>query len=142
MPVLLRPAAAADVDEAFLWYERQRAGLGNEFLAALQSALRRRAPQRARSVALPATLQPRLLFQTAPEVPAGHRALVSCPANSFAVSSRGTGLQPVGNTGCDCQRTCGTGHQWCQGRASAALRGTPRRDRIPIGWRRAAVQPN
>jgi plasmid stabilization system protein ParE len=39
MPVLLRPAAAADVEEAFHWYERQRAGLGNEFLAAVQSAL-------------------------------------------------------------------------------------------------------
>ena len=39
MPILVRPAAAADVDEAFLWYERQRAGLGNEFLAAVQSAL-------------------------------------------------------------------------------------------------------
>lgn len=39
MRVLVRPAAAADIDEAFLWYERQRAGLGNEFLAAVQSAL-------------------------------------------------------------------------------------------------------
>ena len=39
MPVVVRPAAAADIDEAFLWYERQRAGLGNEFLAAVQSAI-------------------------------------------------------------------------------------------------------
>ena len=39
MSILVRPAAAADVDEAFLWYERQRVGLGNEFLAAVQSAL-------------------------------------------------------------------------------------------------------
>ena len=39
MPILIRPAAAADIDEAFLWYERQQAGLGNEFLAAVQSAL-------------------------------------------------------------------------------------------------------
>lgn len=39
MPILVRPAAAADIEEAFLWYERQRAGLGNEFLAAVQSAL-------------------------------------------------------------------------------------------------------
>lgn len=39
MRLLVRPAAAADIDEAFLWYERQRAGLGSEFLAAVQSAL-------------------------------------------------------------------------------------------------------
>lgn len=39
MPILVRPAAAADIEEAFLWYEGQRAGLGNEFLAAVQSAL-------------------------------------------------------------------------------------------------------
>ena len=39
MPILIRPAAAADIEEAFLWYERQRAGLGNEFLAAVESTL-------------------------------------------------------------------------------------------------------
>ncbi len=39
MPPVLRPAAAADIEEAFLWYERQRAGLGEEFLAVVQSAL-------------------------------------------------------------------------------------------------------
>jgi plasmid stabilization system protein ParE len=39
MPILTRPAAAADIDEAFLWYERQQAGLGDEFLTAVQSAL-------------------------------------------------------------------------------------------------------
>ena len=39
MQLLVRPAAAADIDEAFLWYERQQAGLGNEFLAAVDSAL-------------------------------------------------------------------------------------------------------
>jgi plasmid stabilization system protein ParE len=37
MPIVVRPAAAADTDEAFLWYERQRPGLGEEFLEALQS---------------------------------------------------------------------------------------------------------
>ena len=36
-PIVVRPAAAADIDEAFLWYERQRPGLGEEFLAAVQS---------------------------------------------------------------------------------------------------------
>ena len=36
---VLRPAAAADIEEAFLWYARQRAGLGDDFLAAVQSAL-------------------------------------------------------------------------------------------------------
>ena len=39
MRPILRPAAAADIEEAFLWYERQRAGLGDEFLKAVQSAL-------------------------------------------------------------------------------------------------------
>ena len=38
-PILVRPAAAADIDEAFLWYERKRPGLGEEFLAALQAAI-------------------------------------------------------------------------------------------------------
>ena len=37
MPIVIRPAAAADIEEAFLWYERQRPGLGNEFLAAVQA---------------------------------------------------------------------------------------------------------
>ncbi|MBI3697657.1 MAG: type II toxin-antitoxin system RelE/ParE family toxin [Acidobacteria bacterium] len=35
--VIVRPAAAADIDEAFLWYERRRPGLGDEFLAAVES---------------------------------------------------------------------------------------------------------
>ena len=34
---LVRPAAAADIDEAYLWYEGQRPGLGNEFLIAAQA---------------------------------------------------------------------------------------------------------
>ena len=36
MQIVVRPAAAADIDEAFLWYEGQRPGLGREFLAAAQ----------------------------------------------------------------------------------------------------------
>jgi plasmid stabilization system protein ParE len=36
MQIVVRPDAAADIDEAFLWYEGQRPGLGNEFLAAAQ----------------------------------------------------------------------------------------------------------
>ncbi|MBI3895471.1 MAG: hypothetical protein HY313_06025 [Acidobacteria bacterium] len=41
MRPILRPAAAAaaDIEEAFLWYERQRTGLGDDFFAAVQSAL-------------------------------------------------------------------------------------------------------
>lgn len=38
-PLVLRLAAAADVEEAYRWYERQRAGLGEEFLSAVQGAL-------------------------------------------------------------------------------------------------------
>ncbi|MBN2490381.1 MAG: type II toxin-antitoxin system RelE/ParE family toxin [Planctomycetes bacterium] len=37
--ILLRPAAA-DVDDAFLWYEAQEPGLGEEFLAAIEATLR------------------------------------------------------------------------------------------------------
>jgi plasmid stabilization system protein ParE len=36
---VLRPAAAADVEEAFRWYEARRDGLGDEFLELVQSGL-------------------------------------------------------------------------------------------------------
>ena len=39
MRLLVRPDAAADIDEAFQWYQQQRQGLGEEFLAALRSTL-------------------------------------------------------------------------------------------------------
>lgn len=39
-PPVLRPAAAADVEEAFGWYEGQRAGVGEEFLLAVQATLK------------------------------------------------------------------------------------------------------
>lgn len=35
MKLLVRPAAAADIDEAYLWYEAQREGLGDRFLDAV-----------------------------------------------------------------------------------------------------------
>ena len=38
-PIVIRPAAAADIDEAFLWYESRLSGLGDEFLGALRAAL-------------------------------------------------------------------------------------------------------
>jgi len=34
--VIVRPAAAADIERAYQWYEWQRRGLGEEFLAALR----------------------------------------------------------------------------------------------------------
>ena len=34
--VIVRPAAAADIQDGFQWYELQRPGLGEEFLAALR----------------------------------------------------------------------------------------------------------
>ena len=40
MDLILRPAAAADVEEAFSWYERQRSGLGGEFLESVNAGLR------------------------------------------------------------------------------------------------------
>jgi len=40
-PLLLRPAAAADLEEARLWYDKQRTGLGDEFLAEAEAAIAR-----------------------------------------------------------------------------------------------------
>ncbi|MHB8168101.1 MAG: type II toxin-antitoxin system RelE/ParE family toxin [Thermoleophilia bacterium] len=37
---IFRPAAAADVEDAFLWYESQRSGLGDEYLDELDLVLR------------------------------------------------------------------------------------------------------
>jgi plasmid stabilization system protein ParE len=38
-PPVFRPLAAADVEEAYRWYQEQRSGLGDEFLEAVQLAL-------------------------------------------------------------------------------------------------------
>ena len=35
VPVIFRPAADQDVDATFAWYERQQAGLGDQFLQSL-----------------------------------------------------------------------------------------------------------
>jgi len=37
--LLVRPAAAADIEEAYLWYEKRRVGLGEEFLTVIDSLL-------------------------------------------------------------------------------------------------------
>lgn len=37
---IFRPAAAADVEDAFLWYESQRPGLGEEYLDEIALVLR------------------------------------------------------------------------------------------------------
>jgi plasmid stabilization system protein ParE len=34
-PIVILPAAAQDVDDAYSWYERQKSGLGMRFLAAI-----------------------------------------------------------------------------------------------------------
>src|SRR5262245_41763064 len=39
MQIVVRPAVAADIGEAFLWYEGQRACLGHEFLVAAQRSI-------------------------------------------------------------------------------------------------------
>jgi hypothetical protein len=31
MQIVVRPAAAADIEDAFVWYEQKRQGLGLEF---------------------------------------------------------------------------------------------------------------
>src|SRR4051812_41956234 len=47
MPIVIRPAAAADIEDAFVWYEQKRPGLGFEFLKVIDEALAaiQRAPQ-------------------------------------------------------------------------------------------------
>lgn len=46
--LLIRPEAEADLQQAYQWYEQQRAGLGDDFLARVDAALTdiRRQPQR------------------------------------------------------------------------------------------------
>ncbi len=39
-PVVFRPAAAADAEEAFRWYEERRPGLGEEFLSEVSRTIR------------------------------------------------------------------------------------------------------
>jgi len=39
MQVILRPAAAADIEDAISWYEQQRPALGTQFLEAVNAAL-------------------------------------------------------------------------------------------------------
>ena len=47
MQLVIRPAAAADIEDAFVWYEQQRRGLGSEFLEVVDEAL----------IAIPRTFQ-------------------------------------------------------------------------------------
>ena len=37
--IIIRPEAEADIQDAFLWYEQQRNGLGNDFLLCVEEAL-------------------------------------------------------------------------------------------------------
>jgi plasmid stabilization system protein ParE len=38
-PIIIRPIAAAEIDDAYLWYETQRTDLGEEFLAEVNGTL-------------------------------------------------------------------------------------------------------
>ena len=40
-PVVLRPEAKSDFDDAFDWYERQRPGLGNDFVVCVEETFTR-----------------------------------------------------------------------------------------------------
>ena len=52
MNLVVRPAAAADLEDVFLWYEAQRAGSGDEFLDAVTQVFQAvlEAPRRHRVV--------------------------------------------------------------------------------------------
>lgn len=39
-PVLIRPEAESDLEEAFSWYENKRRGLGYDFLLQVEAGLR------------------------------------------------------------------------------------------------------
>lgn len=39
-PPIVRPAASADVEDAYPWYEAQQTGLGEEFLAAADAVMK------------------------------------------------------------------------------------------------------
>ena len=41
LPVVLRPEARAEFDEAFDWYEQQRSGLGVDFVTQVQEVFDR-----------------------------------------------------------------------------------------------------
>jgi plasmid stabilization system protein ParE len=41
LPLVFSPEVREEVDEAYAWYERQRAGLGEEFLGELEAAVGR-----------------------------------------------------------------------------------------------------
>ncbi|MCI0357437.1 MAG: type II toxin-antitoxin system RelE/ParE family toxin [Planctomycetaceae bacterium] len=46
IPIIVRPAADADIDEAHDWYERKQAGLGKSFVSKIDEAMEklRRSP--------------------------------------------------------------------------------------------------
>lgn len=41
LPLVFHPDVQDEVDEAYRWYEQQRAGLGDDFLAAIEEVFRR-----------------------------------------------------------------------------------------------------
>ena len=40
LPVVIRPAAAAEIETAFRWYEKEREGLGSKFLEAVDKMVK------------------------------------------------------------------------------------------------------
>jgi toxin ParE1/3/4 len=39
IPVLIRPEAESDIEDAFTWYEKRRRGLGSDFLLCVEEGL-------------------------------------------------------------------------------------------------------
>ena len=89
-PPILRPAAAADVEEAYRWYEDQRAGLAEEFLGAVQAGLEMIADH---PLAAPVvhsgfpTVSSIAWYRTRLSSIAGDHILVACDTDSEAISS-------------------------------------------------------
>jgi toxin ParE1/3/4 len=40
LPVVTRPSAAAEIETAYRWYEKERSGLGSEFLEAVDKIVK------------------------------------------------------------------------------------------------------
>ena len=79
MQRIVRPAVAADIDEAFLWYEAQRPGLRHEFLATANTLINAIADLFARALHAPTrSASPRTLAGTSEAARGERTIMVGC----------------------------------------------------------------
>jgi len=82
LPVVTRPAAAADIETAYRWYEKERPGLGSEFLAAMDKAVKAIAenPERFPTVRkdIRRSVLRRFPFSLLYRIVSGHVVVIAC----------------------------------------------------------------